>query len=302
MTIALRSDASGTKGAVQVNGVDQLVLNADGSLQARTSPGALDNGKNLATTEAVNAIGPVVGTMRNGKMSVTAASATGTFTADEVIVETALGGAPIRLAGFNQAVNLATTGAGGMDTGAAPANGFVGLYAIFNPTTLVRALLAANATAANAPEVYSGANMPAGFTASALVSVWPTNALGQLVQGSQIDREISRIAYLVLNSNALFGAFTALSIAGAVPFNAKRIKFLLSTVNTNTNTVQTIDVATDSNGIGQQSIVGNVLISGNGSANNGQIQVGANRQIFYRTTNNGGGTPTFNMNVTGYCI
>ncbi|HDZ9662188.1 TPA: tail fiber protein, partial [Yersinia enterocolitica] len=71
----------------------------------------------------------IVGTSRNAKMSVTAASSTATFIADELIVQTALGGLQYKLSNFSKTINLVTTGAGGMDTGAVPANGFVALYA-----------------------------------------------------------------------------------------------------------------------------------------------------------------------------
>ncbi|MGM7825288.1 hypothetical protein ACS791_22620, partial [Yersinia enterocolitica] len=100
----------------------------------------------------------VVGTSRNAKMSVTAASSTATFTADELIVQTALGGLQYKLSSFSKTINLATTGAGGMDTGTVPANGFVALYAIYNPTTQISALLAVNASSVVAPEVYGGSN------------------------------------------------------------------------------------------------------------------------------------------------
>ncbi|MGM7734429.1 phage tail protein, partial [Yersinia enterocolitica] len=70
----------------------------------------------------------VVGTSRNAKMSITAASSTATFTADELIVQTALGGLQYKLSSFSKTINLATTGVGGMDTGTVPANGFVALY------------------------------------------------------------------------------------------------------------------------------------------------------------------------------
>ncbi|MDA5495940.1 hypothetical protein PGS50_22215, partial [Yersinia intermedia] len=63
----------------------------------------------------------VVGTSRNAKMSIPSASATATFTADELIVQTALGGLQYKLSSFSNTVNLATTGAGGMDTGTVPA-------------------------------------------------------------------------------------------------------------------------------------------------------------------------------------
>ncbi|CNC79856.1 MULTISPECIES: hypothetical protein [Yersinia] len=83
----------------------------------------------------------VIGTSRNAKMSVTAASATVTFTADELIVQTALGGLQYKLSSFNKAINLATVGVGGMDIGTAPVSGFVALYAIYNPTTQASACL-----------------------------------------------------------------------------------------------------------------------------------------------------------------
>ncbi|EMH4120032.1 phage tail protein, partial [Yersinia enterocolitica] len=131
----------------------------------------------------------VVGTARNARMSVTAPSATATFTAEELIVQAGLGWLQYKLAGFNKSVNLGITGAGGMDTGSAPANGFVALYVIYNPTTQGSALLAVNATSTVAPEVCMGV-MPAGYTASALVSVWGiTSSLFRI--GFQSDRYIA---------------------------------------------------------------------------------------------------------------
>lgn len=170
----------------------------------------------------------VISSIRNGKMSITAASATATFTADEVVVETALGGSPRRLASYNQSINLAVTGAGGMDTGTAPVSGYVALYAIYNPTTQTAALLATNATAAAVGEVYGGANMPAGYTYSALVSVWATNGSSQFAVGYQIDRRVVINNIQVLSSTAALGAIASLSLAGAVPKNAKYV--LISTL------------------------------------------------------------------------
>jgi hypothetical protein len=83
-------------------------------------------------------ISGVIGQVRNLAMSITAASTTTTLTADEIIVETALGALRYCLANFNKTINLATTGAGGMDTGSAPANGFVTVYTGYNPTTGAR--------------------------------------------------------------------------------------------------------------------------------------------------------------------
>ncbi len=163
----------------------------------------------------------VVGSARNVSMAVATASASGTLTADEIIVETALGGQTYRLASFNKTINLGTIGAGGMDTGTAPASGFVALYAIYNPTTGASALLAMNATSAAAPNVYAGANMPAGYTASALVSVWGTNSSRLLLPGYQNDRVVSTNGATVLTTTTASSGYTAFSVAGAVPPNGK---------------------------------------------------------------------------------
>ncbi|WP_431822220.1 hypothetical protein [Burkholderia sp. F1] len=62
----------------------------------------------------------VVGQARNVVMSVTAASSAATLTADEIVVGTALDGQKYLLKQFSKTIKLATTGAGGMDTGTAP--------------------------------------------------------------------------------------------------------------------------------------------------------------------------------------
>lgn len=188
------------------------------------TPPQFDNDTSLATTAFVQrATGGVVGESRNARMVVPVASASATFTADEVVVSPALGGARYCVPSVSQSINLATTGAGGMDTGTAPVSGYVALYLIWNPTTSTRALLATNATAAIAPEVYGGANMPSGFTASALVSVWPTNASSQFKAGGQIGRGLSFFDVAVATTASPPTVSTALNIAGAAPRNATRV-------------------------------------------------------------------------------
>ena len=162
----------------------------------------------------------VIGTALNLKMSVASASASATLTADQVVVGSSLAGQVYRLSSLSKTINLATVGAGGMDTGSAPASGFVGLYAIYNPVSGASALLAVNATSSLLPNVYGGANMPAGYTASALVSVWPTNASGQFAVGIQVDREIGIATNNVLTTSTVQASLTAFSVAAAIPRNA----------------------------------------------------------------------------------
>jgi len=93
-------------------------------------------------------------------MILSAAAFQATFTADEIVVGSALGGAAHKIGSFNPLMNLGATGAGGMDTGTPPASGYVALYAIYNPTSGAAALLATNATTSVAPTIYGGAHMP----------------------------------------------------------------------------------------------------------------------------------------------
>ena len=168
----------------------------------------------------------LVGYSKNAAMTVATASSTATWTADELIVETAIGGTQYRLNNLNLSINLATVGAGGMDVGTAPASGVGALYVIYNPTTNARALLCWNATNSKAPATYPGTAAPAGYTASALVSVWPTDINGKFVVGIQEEGKIS-IGNIVMfsttstatSSTAVVGSF----VSSAIPLNAKRI-------------------------------------------------------------------------------
>lgn len=189
-------------------------LNAFTVSPTAPTPALGDNSTKLATTAFANATGSVVGSARNAAMSGT------TFTVDEVVLESALGGAPVRLANVNKTINLATTGAGGMDTGAAPTSGYVGIYLIYNPTTQTANLLAVNATAAAVPEIYGGANMPAGYTHSALVAVLATTAGGALGTYQMNGRTVHLIPTTVA-SGLTSTTYASFSLSAAVPKNAK---------------------------------------------------------------------------------
>ena len=160
-----------------------------------------------------------VGDIKKARMSVPVASSSASFTADSLVVEDA-GGCKYRLQGFSADINLGTTGAGGMDTGTVPVTGFLALYAIYNPASGNKALLAVNATAAPVPEIYGGANMPAGYTASALVSVWPV-AASKFIIGFQQGRKLDVQLVSAVTISTPNGSYSPFSIAALVPANAK---------------------------------------------------------------------------------
>jgi hypothetical protein len=98
----------------------------------------------LTAIRALATAAPVVGVSRNAHMYVSTASSSAAFTADELIVESALGGLNYKLSNLSLAINLAANGVGGLDTGSPPVNGYVPLYVIYNPTTGAAALMGKN--------------------------------------------------------------------------------------------------------------------------------------------------------------
>lgn len=175
----------------------------------------------VAALLTANLPNPVVGSSRNLRAIQTAANASLTITADEIVVKNALGAGGVLVPSLNKTINVSTVGANGMDTGLAPVSGWVAIYAIWNPTTGVSALLGVDVTALTAPEVYGGVNMPAGYTFSALASIWPTTAARLLDRARQLDRDVYFYRNVYSSVTAGFGT-TSLSIASAVPRNATR--------------------------------------------------------------------------------
>ncbi|OJB35347.1 hypothetical protein [Burkholderia ubonensis] len=268
-----------------------------------TGQDAIDDGTtttllaNLKAAVLAQSVG-VVGAVRNGRMYVAAASSSATYTADEVIVETVLGGLRYGIASLNKTVNLATTGAGGMDTGSAPANGYVALYAIYNPVTKVSALLATNATSSVAPNVYGGANMPAGYTASALLTVVPTNGSGQFKPVLVNDRSVSISLATALSSSTSQASPTLLSISSIVPANAKSIRGELQALSSAASQLSVTVVADSVAQLSQQNITGQ---GGTAYTGNFAMDLATQQQIYY-TASNTNGTPSFGIYVVGYCI
>lgn len=272
-----------------------LVSSSGGALQ-------ISNGSVKNHAAALGQITGVAGTSRNVSMSVTAASASATLTADEIIVETAIGGLKYQLSSFSKTINLATTGAGGMDTGAAPASGFVAIYAIYNPATGVSALMASNATSAKAAEVYSGSNMPSGYTASALVSIWLTTSASLLSIGSQSDREIFRPLQSILTSTSYPADWTALSLSSLVPKNAKTISgTTIQQITTASSSGILVSLAPSASALSEQPAGGYLSAAGiNIYAPYRYLPIFTAQTIYYHGSYSGSSSYSFTIYFTGY--
>jgi hypothetical protein len=239
----------------------------------------------------------VVGSTVNLKMTVATATASALVTADEIIVGAALGSQVYRVASYSKSINLATTGAGGMDTGAAPVNGWVALYAIFNPTSGVSSILAVNSPNALMPTVYGGANMPAGYTASALLTVVPTNAIGQFKPVSVKGRDVFT-NLVTLYSGSASVANNPIAIAGAVPGNAVSIFGEMSAGSSGVSSLS-LTIFPDASQVGQQNLT---FVAAAGQAmtvNYANLPLTIAQQIMF-TSQSTAGTPTYNIYSSGY--
>lgn len=234
----------------------------------------------------------VIGTARNVAMNVNLASATAALVADEIIVQTAIGGLQYKIPNFNKSINLATVGAGGMNAGSAPANGFVALYAIYNPSSTASALLAVNTTGSVAPEV-CGVTMPAGYTASALVSVWRT-ASSQFVVGQQLDRMVVIFPTPVATGSANITS-QEVSLDAAAPRNTKKA-FIEGLVNATGSGNTTMRVASSTNQLGRaQSQVSAALVS-----LSAWVAVTNTSNYIYLTIATGAASPSYTLYCNGY--
>ena len=272
------------------------VVTSSGLTLDPTNDGQVLAGLKLLINKALTG---VVGGVRNGAMNIPTASASATFTADELIVETS-GGTQYRLNSFSQTINLATVGVGGMDVGAAPVSGYVGIYAFFNPITGARCLIGVNATSAKVPEIYGGSNMPAGYTASALVSVWPTTAAGLMLAGGQTDRLFIIAPVAAIMTSTIYPAGSTLSIAGVIPKNAKTVSgsfILVSTVTSSMNGL----ISGSATRFGEQGITATVTAGLNFGAAFSRVALTIPQTVGI-IFNSSAGTPMFSLFITSYEI
>src|SRR5258708_8879267 len=217
------------------------------------TPTAGDNSTLVATTAFVQTAVAGSGTGIAGSVKILVGTAAGgtktaSWTIKELVAETALGGTPYK--GTNLALNFngANTGAGGMDVaGTFPNLNDLHIYAIYNPGGNTWSTL--GTTACNGP-VYTGGHMPAGYTASAMISSGEAHVTPNIVPFGQVDNRIFLRSTNVLDNviAARPSAWNALSISGAVPAIARTV---CGNMGTGTNNSARIAVAADANGLGE---------------------------------------------------
>lgn len=241
----------------------------------------------------------VLGTVRNLRASCLANATTITFTADQVVVGSAVNGLQYLLPRYNKTLNLATTGAGGLDTGTATANSWVAVYAIYNLTTATAALLGMLETTSAATSVYSGAYMPGGYTASALLAVLRVGATAGEFNACLVNgRRISAPLLLTFQTSTTTSTPTSVSLSGAVPKAAVRVRGQIVAAST-ANSLVGMQITSDSvSAIGAK----NVSTSNTESVTGNYDIDFLTAQVRYYTATNSAGTPTFSLYVSSYEI
>lgn len=244
---------------------------------------------------------PVFGGVRNLKASLAAAGTSLTFTADAIVVKSALNGISTLLTSYSQTLSLAAgTGAGKMDTGTAPVSGYVAAYATWGPT-VGAGIVGQNATSAAAPEQYGGANIPAGVTETQLIGVWPTNPSSQFIVGYQADRELYFTGIQLISTSSGSGTPTSTSISGVVPLNARSLSGNLTGVNNTAPNGSSVSLAATSTLVGQKQASATAALSNAGILTPfSDMPLITPQTMFFTNVAVGGGTSSITANATSY--
>jgi hypothetical protein len=241
----------------------------------------------------------LVGSALNVRMGVSAASAVATITADQIVVVSALDGSQFKLTSFSKTINLGTTGALGMDVGSAPANGFVAIYAGYNPATGATTAWATNAATLQSA-VYGGSNAPAGYTVTGLISVWPTNGSSQFKPAKQRNRRISFPSANAINTSTAQVSPVSLSISSVVPANATTIAGAMQ-VTVGGNPAGTSVISN----VGQDAMLSGIqgcsVYSASGIEGNYEIDLDAAQTIYYTFSPQGSpSSATFVLSISSF--
>jgi len=244
--------------------------------------------------------GPMLSIPASLKMTVAAASATATITADEVVVKSGLAGRTWTIGGFNKPINLGNVGAGGIDAAPAAANSWLAIYAGLNESSGVTTVFAQNVANNVAPAIYGGANIPLGITATALLAVVPTGAGGQFKPCAVRGRDVFIPLIAAYSGNASVPN-NPISIAALVPANAIAITHGELQIQNTIQSAMSLTVGPDASYFGQQNIGTTIYGPGILTSNYSKIPLIIPQQIMFSSSSSAG-IATYNIYLSGYSI
>ncbi|MFM0060040.1 phage tail protein [Paraburkholderia phytofirmans] len=241
-------------------------------------------------------VAAIAGTARNLAALLLVQGPSATWTADELLIKTALGGLAYTFSNVSLPVSLGASGIGGIVGTAPAANGFGAIYAATGPGVPLKGFVT-DATAAKAPEVYGG-TLPAGYTASQLIGIAPISATAtQFAPFAQMDRHVDWTGTNIVTGSVGIGG-PSLSTSTGIPFNARFAGGFNQVGSSAASTIsQVITPSTIPNAGGQNNTT---TLGTNGSEALPWHCAIVTPQGIYRQTTNTAGTPSFTVSTNQY--
>lgn len=260
---------------------------------------ALDGSNRAQLLAALQSMfSPIVGASRNLRALQSTLGTSLTFTASELVVKAALGGASAILPNFNKTVSTAASGIGGVVGPALTPNGFAAIYAASGPAGAGAFIANGNSAVG---EVYGG-TLPTGYTRSGLISAWPLSGTS-FVPAFQQGRKIGFGLAGALVTSTQQASLTALNLSTFIPPNAKRIWGALQAVTNASAQAIHLLVSSASFNCGQSdaSVTNTWPANGDGySFPFDGLDLAVAQTLYYLFTS--AGTPTATLSLTGYEI
>jgi hypothetical protein len=185
--------------------------------------GAIDETSKLYTPS----VAPVYGLGRNVVAQCASAGGTSfTLKFDEFLGKTAAGGTALLAVNGNLTVNLANTGADGLDSGAVAANKLYRTYLVYKIADgTAHTLTTLDTNAAPSP-------VPSGFTLLSVIAYCLTDSSAKILPFTQYDRQYFYQTPVNVASGFTYAAtLTSMSIAAAVPVTGRTAKCLAGFVS-----------------------------------------------------------------------
>lgn len=257
--------------------------------------GAFDETNKLYTP----GVAPVYGLGRNVVAQCASAGGTSfTLKFDEFIGKTAAGGTALLAVSGNLTVNLATTGADGLDAGALAANKLYRTYLLYKIADgTIHTLSTLDTNTAPSPT-------PAGFTLLSVIAYCLTDGNAKILPFTQYDRRFCFDVPLNIVSGVTFASsLTSQSISAAVPSAARTASGLIGA--SLTNGTGSHYIASDANGLDAQAAA--FTATGSSTTTFGFTMAAAFRDLMMATAqtvfimvSGGGITNAGRLSITGF--
>jgi hypothetical protein len=275
---------------------------APNNLVVYTYDSALNSGAGgwHLTVSASNSVQPQTGVARTLSGVAPGSAKTATWVVPELTASATLGGLSVKGASQSLSFNGATTGAGGMDTGATPTSGALAVYAIYNPSTATWSTLGYASASVAPAAVYHGTHMPAGYVFSVLLWTGLTDGSGNVLPFQQFDRTVFVGPTQVFTGTAgTANTYATLAISSAVPYGALTV--FGTAGSTSTAAAAQVAIASTTAGLYAQHVVsgqsGTALDSWGSAGTFNAVPLTTAQQVAWKA-----GTNTVNttISITGY--